>query len=87
MIKALGNRQMARRLRQLAYLLRTNSKFRKFHEHETDVLPEFYHYLYEHMLGPYAELMSREDRRPTLASHKQQELLLTLQGLPHNEPQ
>jgi len=80
-IKALGNRQMARRLRELANLLRTNSKFRKFHEHETDVLPEFYHYLYEHMLGPYAELMSREDRRPVLAGHKKEELSTAGPGL------
>jgi Radical SAM superfamily len=65
-VKALGNHQMTGRLRQLLGLLKTDRQFREFHEHKTNVLPEFYHYQYERLLGPYAELMSREDRRPVL---------------------
>ena len=48
-------------------LLNTDKQFRAFHEHETDVLPEFYHHQYERLLGPYATLMSHEERKPILA--------------------
>jgi radical SAM superfamily enzyme YgiQ (UPF0313 family) len=69
-VKTLGNRQMVRRLRDILALLRTDSQFRAFHEHETDVLPEFYHHKYENLLGAYAGLMSREERKPVLAKQK-----------------
>lgn len=74
-VKALGNRQMIKRLRQLLDMLRTDPQSRRFHEHETDVLPEFYHHQYERTLGPYAGLMSREDRRPVLIGHKKNDLV------------
>ncbi|MDD4873753.1 MAG: radical SAM protein [Dehalococcoidales bacterium] len=66
--KTIGNRQMAERLRNILNLLNTNKQFRAFHEHETDVLPEFYHYQYERSLGSYATLMSREERKPILVN-------------------
>ena len=66
--KTLGNRQMVGRLRDILNLLVTDKQFRAFHEHETDVLPEFYHCQYERLLGPYATLMSREDRKPVLVA-------------------
>ena len=74
-IKAPGNRQMTARLRQLLGLLKTDRQFREFHEHKTDALPEFYHYQYERLLGRYAELMSREDRRPVPAAPGKKELV------------
>ena len=40
----------------------------------TDVLPEFYHDQYERFLGPYATIMSREERKPTLVSHNKNEV-------------
>ena len=43
LVKTLGNRQMIGRLREILNLLNTDPQFRAFHEHETDVLPEFYH--------------------------------------------
>ncbi len=64
--KALGNRQMVGRFRHILNLLTTNKQFRAFHEHQTDVLPEFYHHEYEQFLGPYAALMSYTDRKPIL---------------------
>ena len=64
LVKTLGNRQMIMRLRQILDLLKTDPQFRAFHEHETDVLPEFYHHQYERLLGPYSGLMSRDDRKP-----------------------
>jgi len=70
LVKTLGNRQMIRRLRDILDLLNTNQQFRAFHDHETDVLPEFYHYQYERLLGPYATLMSYEDRKPILGRQR-----------------
>ena len=74
LLKTLADRQMIGRLRNILNLLNTNKQFRAFHEHETDVLPEFYHYQYEHLLGPYATLMSREERKPILVTHKKNEV-------------
>jgi hypothetical protein len=59
-------RHMLSRFRAIADLLRTDSSFRAFHEGGHDVLPEYYHHVYERSLGPYAALMSREDRKPRL---------------------
>ena len=73
-LKTLGNRQLVGRLREILNLLVTDKQFRAFHEHETDVLPEFYHYQYERFLGSYATLMSREERIPILVSHKKNEV-------------
>ena len=66
LVRTLGNRQMVGRLRKILNLLNTNEQFRAFHEHETDVLPEFYHHQYDRLLGPYASLMSYEERKPIL---------------------
>src|SRR4030042_4820402 len=81
-VKTLGNRQMVGRLRNIINLLKTNKQFRAFHEHETDVLPEFYHRQYERLLGPYATLMSREERKPILVSHKKNGIV----SIPKVEP-
>jgi hypothetical protein len=47
--------------------LRADRAFREFHEGRRGALPEFYHDQYERALGRYAELISRDDRRPDLA--------------------
>jgi hypothetical protein len=65
---------MIGRLRDILNLLNTDKQFRAFHEHETDVLPEFYHRQYERFLGPYATIMSRQERKPTLVSHNKNEV-------------
>jgi hypothetical protein len=70
LVKTLGNRQMIGRLLNILNLLNTNKQFRAFHEHETDVLPEFYHYQYERLLGSYATLMSHEERKPILGRQR-----------------
>jgi hypothetical protein len=70
LVKTLGNRQMIGRLSEILNLLNTDAQFRAFHAHETDVLPEFYHRQYESILGPYASLMAREERKPVLVSQK-----------------
>jgi hypothetical protein len=74
LVKTLGNRQMIKRLGEIVNLLKMDSQFRAFHERETDVLPEFYHHKYEELLGPYAALMSRTDRKPVLVSHKKEKV-------------
>jgi radical SAM superfamily enzyme YgiQ (UPF0313 family) len=70
LIKSLGNRQMIGRLQGILNLLNSDKQFRKFHAHETDILPEFYHRRYEDLLGPYASLMSRDERTPVLSKPK-----------------
>ena len=72
LVKTLGNRQMIGRFRNILNLLNTNKQFKAFHEHETDVLPEFYHYQYERLLGPYATLMSHEERKPILVRQRKE---------------
>lgn len=62
--RALGMRQMVGTLRHFVHLMKTDPQFRAFHEGESQRLPEFYHCLYENLLGPYATLLSHEDRRP-----------------------
>ncbi|MFC2024538.1 B12-binding domain-containing radical SAM protein [Chloroflexota bacterium] len=74
LLKTLSNRPMIGRLREILYCLKTDPQFRAFHEHETDVLPEFYHRQYEHLLGPYATLMSREERKPILVSQRKNDV-------------
>jgi len=73
-VKTLSNRQIVGRLRYILNLLNTDKQFRAFHEHETDVLPEYYHRQYESLMGPYAALMSHEERKPILVSHKKDEV-------------
>jgi radical SAM superfamily enzyme YgiQ (UPF0313 family) len=52
--------------RQMHAQLRSNAGLRAFHEGRSDVLPEFYHHMFERRLGRYAELLPREARRPIL---------------------
>ncbi len=76
LVKSLGNKQMIGRFRNILNLLNTNKQFRAFHEHETDVLPEFYHRQYERFLGPYATLMSHEERKPILVRQRRNDVSL-----------
>jgi radical SAM superfamily enzyme YgiQ (UPF0313 family) len=59
-------RQRMHAFRRLAALLDSDAQFRAFHEGRVTALPEFYHCEYERMLGPYAELVSRNERVPDL---------------------
>jgi radical SAM superfamily enzyme YgiQ (UPF0313 family) len=65
-LRNFARRQMLNTFRHISRLMGTDEQFRAFHEGESDILPEFYHQRYEHLLGPYATLMSREDRQPML---------------------
>jgi radical SAM superfamily enzyme YgiQ (UPF0313 family) len=59
-------RRRLRAFRDLATRLRREPRFCAFHEGRSRELPEFYHREYERLLGPYAPLMSRDDRTPVL---------------------
>ncbi len=52
--------------RRILEQLRSDSRFRAFHEGRSEVLPEFYRKEYDKMLGPYAELLSQSERTPNL---------------------
>lgn len=62
--RALGMRQMVGRLRGFIHQMKTDPQFRAFHEGESQTLPQFYRRLQDDLLGPYAALLSEEDRRP-----------------------
>lgn len=52
--------------RRIVRLLRSDRAFRAFHEGEDVALPEFYQREFERMLGRFAPLVSRAERRPDL---------------------
>ena len=66
LVRALTERPMVEECLRIVELMRTDRQFRAFHEGESPDLPEFYHRQYERLLGPYAPLLSREDRHPVL---------------------
>ena len=65
-IRNISLRLMIHTMRQILNLLKTDHDFRAFHEGESDVLPEYYHHQYDALLGPYKDLVSREERIPLL---------------------
>jgi len=52
--------------RQILRMLRSDARFRAFHEGRSPVLPDYYQHQNERLLGRYAELLSRADRVPNL---------------------
>ena len=52
--------------RRLKDMLKGDARFRAFHEGRSDTLPEYYQRRFEERLGPYAVLISREERIPML---------------------
>ena len=52
--------------RRILKMLTTDKQFRDFHNGGSTRLPEFYHHEFERLLGPYASLISREERIPRL---------------------
>ena len=49
-------------------MLTTDSQFLAFHEGRSTELPQYYHRMYERHLGPYAALLSLDDRTPVMDS-------------------
>jgi radical SAM superfamily enzyme YgiQ (UPF0313 family) len=65
-VRTFGMRQDLAAFGRLERLLRTDPRFRAFHEGRSTALPELYHREYERKLGRYASLLSRGDRTPHL---------------------
>ena len=68
LLRTLSERRALKAIQRIAEAIRTDRQLRAFHEGESQALPEFYHHQYERSLGPYATLLSREDRQPLLPS-------------------
>lgn len=66
-VRTAVKRRRIRTLRRLLGLLESDAGFRAFHDGTSAMLPAFYDAEYERMLGPFAPLMSRADRRPELS--------------------
>ena len=54
------------KLREIHHLLKTDGKFRAFHEGRSQALPEFYRYSFKRKLGAYAQFLSARDMTPEL---------------------
>lgn len=63
-LRTLATRRELAAFRRIRRVLASDSRVMAFHLGRAEALPEFYHALYERRLGPYAELISRGDRRP-----------------------
>ncbi len=63
-IRMISLKLMIRTMKEILSLLKSDLRFRRFHEGQSDVLPEYYHHQYETLLGPYKSMISREERIP-----------------------
>ena len=62
--RALAVRKDIEDMQKVRDLLVVDTGFQKFFEGRTQKLPDFFHTLYEKNLGPYAELIPRNERLP-----------------------
>ncbi len=60
--------QRVRAFQTFLKMLTTDSQFLAFHEGRSTELPQYYHRMYERHLGPYAALLSLDDRTPVMDS-------------------
>jgi radical SAM superfamily enzyme YgiQ (UPF0313 family) len=65
-LRILGIRRALREYRTISTLLRTDARFRAFHDRRSTELPAFYAERFERLLGPYADLLTAEERVPRL---------------------
>ncbi len=80
-VQAFGMLHELGELKGILKRLEGSASFRAFHERRTDEVPEFYHRRFEQRLGPYASLLSRDDRRPRHAGSRRAD-----QPAAHAEP-
>ena len=83
--RALAVRKDIEDMQRVRDLLVADAGFRGFFEGRTQQLPDFFHNLYEKNLGPYAELIPRNERIPVFpepenVSKKDSPVLLTSLG-------
>jgi hypothetical protein len=65
-VRTAGMRATLKSYRRILGMLRSDARFRAFHEGRTAALPEFYQHRYDRMLGRYSGLLSPGDRVPNL---------------------
>ncbi|MEE9240190.1 MAG: radical SAM protein, partial [bacterium] len=65
-LRALIVRKEIAEFRRIREMIAGGGQFRAFHEGRSETLPEYYHHQFEKKLGPYADLISREERTPRL---------------------
>ncbi len=65
-IRTAGMRASLNSYRGILGMLRSDARFRAFHEGRSAALPEFYRHRYERMLGRYSAVLSPADRVPNL---------------------
>ena len=63
-VRTAGTRAAMTQYRTIAALLKSDARFRAFHEGRSARLPDFYERAYERMLGQYASLLAPTDRTP-----------------------
>ena len=63
-VRTAGARGMRGELRRLHRVISQDREVRAFHEGQSATLPEFYHREFDRFLGPYAALLSRDERTP-----------------------
>jgi hypothetical protein len=68
-VRTLRAKEGIGQFRRILQMLTTDKQFRDFHDGGSPRLPEFYHHEFERLLGPYASLISREERIPLLRAH------------------
>ncbi len=66
LVRTLGQRSTLSEFRRILSRLRSDRRFRAFHEGASRVLPPFYSERFAALLGPYAGLLSPDDARPLL---------------------
>jgi len=67
-LRVFNVRLLLAEFRAILERLRHDPAFRDFHEGRSDTLPDFYRARARHLLGRYAELLSRDDLTPRLGS-------------------
>ncbi len=65
-LRSLAMKKFLAAFRSIGSLLRTDLKFRAFHEGRSSTLPDYYRWVYEKKLGNYAGLLSSTERTPVL---------------------
>lgn len=65
-LRCLAMRHFLAAFRRLGDMLKSDLRFREFHEGRSSTLPDFYRRVYAKKLGRYAELLSPSETTPEL---------------------
>jgi hypothetical protein len=65
-LRSLAMKKFLAAFRRIGELLKSDPRFRAFHEGRSRVLPDYYRRVYERKLGDFASLLSPAERTPEL---------------------